>query len=96
MHKQHNYYVYILTNSNHSVLYTGVTNDMARRIFEHKNDPLENSFCYQYNVHKLIYYEYYSDIETAIQREKFIKGKSRKYKEELIYSINPYWMELNL
>ena len=88
------YYVYILTNTNHTVLYTGVTNDLIRRMYEHKNHLDKGSFTAQYNVEKLVYYEIASDIEAAIAREKQIKGWSRKRKNKQIDSRNPNWIDL--
>ena len=84
------YCVYILTNIHKTVLYTGVTNDLARRIQEHK-DGVVKGFTQKYNCHILVYYEETDDINAAIGREKQIKGGSRSTKEKLIYSINPDW-----
>jgi len=89
------YYVYILTNKGHSVLYIGVTNNLERRIFEHKNH-LISGFTDRYNVEKLVYYEICSDIKVAIEREKELKGWTRKRKEHLIDSKNPQWNDLSL
>ncbi|MCR9084680.1 MAG: GIY-YIG nuclease family protein, partial [Cyclobacteriaceae bacterium] len=86
--------VYIMTNSNHTVLYTGVTNDLQRRVYEHKNRLNKNSFTSKYNINKLVYFEGYHSIEEAINREKQIKGGNRKKKENLINSKNPEWKEL--
>ncbi len=91
--KIHTYYVYILTNKNNTVLYTGVTNDIARRCHEHKN-KLVKGFTEIYNVDKLIYFELFDFIDLAINREKQIKGYSRKKKDALINKINPVWMDL--
>jgi putative endonuclease len=88
-----NAYVYILTNKNNSVLYTGVTNDLTRRVWEHKNS-LGSSFTKRYNLDKLIYFEYFDRMDTAIAREKQIKGGSRKRKVELIERDNPEWLDL--
>jgi putative endonuclease len=88
-----NAYVYILTNKNNSVLYVGVTNDLVRRVWEHKNGAV-SSFTKKYNVHQLVYYEYYDRMDTAIAREKQIKGGSRKKKMELIECMNPDWLDL--
>ena len=88
------YYVYILTNAHKSVLYTGVTNDLVRRVYEHKNHLDRGSFTAQYNVEKLVYYEITSDIEVAIEREKQIKGWNRKRKNKLVESKNPNWDDL--
>ena len=81
------YYVYILSNKNNKVLYIGVTNNIIRRIYEHKNKLVEG-FTKKYNVHKLVYYEIYENIEEAIKREKELKGWRRSKKEELINSKN--------
>lgn len=87
------YYVYIMTNAHNIVLYTGVTNDLARRVYEHKNG-LGSTFSKKYNVHKLVYYEQGNDIHTTIAREKQIKGGSRKKKIDLINKMNPEWKDL--
>lgn len=87
------YYVYILTNMNHTVLYIGVTNDLSRRIAEHKAGAHEG-FTKQYNVHKLVHFEDYSDIKAAIAREKQLKAGSRAKKLALINQNNPAWEEL--
>ena len=88
-----NYYVYILTNKSNKVLYTGVTNNLSRRIYEHKN-KLVPGFTVKYNVSKLVYHEAYDDIRDAIQREKNIKKWYRKWKVELINKFNPQWKDL--
>ena len=88
-----NYYVYILTNQSNKVMYVGVTNNLARRVYEHKNKLVEG-FTSKYNVNKLIYFEETKDIEAAIQREKQIKGWKRSRKNELVETINPEWKEL--
>ena len=87
------YYVYIITNKTNHVLYTGVTSNLQRRIFEHKN-KLVDGFSKTYNVNKLVYYEQSISIESAIKREKEIKGKKREYKINLINSFNPNWDDL--
>ena len=89
-----NYYVYILSNTHNTVLYTGVTNDLIRRVYEHKNHFDKSSFTAQYNVGKLVYYEMTENPEAAIQREKQIKGWNRKRKEKLIENKNPQWEDL--
>lgn len=83
------YYVYILSNLGGTVLYTGVTNDLLRRIYEHKNKMI-NGFTEKYNVNKLVYYEQTISIESAILREKQIKAGSRLKKLELIDNMNPH------
>ncbi len=87
-----NYYVYITTNPGKSVLYTGITNDLIRRLQEHYNNKGKtNSFVGKYYCYKLIYYEYHTDISQAIRREKEIKNMSRGHKKDLISSKNPQW-----
>ena len=88
------YYVYIMTNKNNNVLYTGVTNDLERRVYEHKNKMIKG-FTYKYNINKLVYFEETSDVESAIVREKQIKSGSRKNKIELVNSINDKWNDLS-
>lgn len=90
---EHQYYVYLLTNKNNKVIYTGVTNDLKRRVYEHKEKFIDG-FTKKYNVNKLVYYEFTSDINSAIQREKQIKAGSRQKKIDLINSINPEWKDL--
>ena len=87
------YYVYIMTNKNNSVLYTGVTNDLKRRVYEHR-EKLVEGFTRRYNVTKLVCFETCGDIEVAIAREKQIKGWSRRRKVELINSMNEDWRDL--
>ena len=93
MEKIYIYYVYILTTIHNSVLYTGVTNDISRRCFEHKQGNIAG-FNQKYNVHKLVYYEVFDLVEMAIAREKQIKGYSREKKNDLINHFNPSWSEL--
>jgi len=90
---QKEYYVYIMTNHKNMVLYTGVTNDLIRRVYEHKNKLVE-SFTKKYNLTRLVYYEVCGDIEGAIAREKQIKGGSRQDKVRLIDSMNRDWHDL--
>ena len=87
------FYVYILTNQRNTVLYTGVTNDLVRRVYEHQN-KLAAGFTKKYNVDKLVYYECLADPYEAISREKQIKGGSRHRKIELIREFNPEWRDL--
>ncbi len=92
----YDYYVYILTNKNKTVLYTGVTNSLRNRLYYHNNPkPNTKAFSNRYNVHYLVYYEHYNLILGAIAREKQIKGLSRKKKEALIDTFNPSWAFLN-
>ena len=88
------YYVYILTNKSHTVLYTGVTNDLVKRVYEHKNNADPNSFTAKYSVHKLVYFEVLPTIEQAIAREKQIKHYKRDWKNELVDLMNPNWEDL--
>jgi putative endonuclease len=87
------YFVYIMTTLTNTALYTGVTNDLHRRVLEHRSCT-GSSFASRYKLYKLVYYEAGSNIEVAIGREKQIKGGSRKKKIELINSINPSWDDL--
>ncbi len=86
-------YVYIMTNQNNVPIYTGVTNDLIRRIYEHKNH-LSGGFTAKYNIDKLVYYEIYEDEITAIQREKNLKHYKREWKIALIDKFNPQWSDL--
>ncbi|MBO4726994.1 MAG: GIY-YIG nuclease family protein [Spirochaetaceae bacterium] len=86
-------YIYILFNKPNGTLYTGVTSDLAKRVWEHKN-KLTGGFTAKYNVDKLGYYEEFTDIKDAIVREKQIKGGSRKKKLDLIMNNNPDWVDL--
>ena len=86
-------YVYILFNKRNGTLYTGVTSNLVKRIYEHKN-KLIKGFSSKYGVDKLGYYEVHSSITFAIEREKQIKGGSRKRKLELIENMNPNWIDL--
>ncbi len=87
------YYVYILTNQNHTVLYIGVTNDLTRRVAEHKAG-IHEGFTKKYQVDKLVYFEESPSIMQAIEREKQLKAGSRAKKLALINESNPYWNEL--
>ena len=89
-----NFYTYIITNERKTTLYVGVTNNIARRMYEHKHG-INDGFSKRYNLHILVYVEQYPDAETAIAREKYLKGKSRKKKEELIDFQNPKWEDLS-
>lgn len=86
--------VYIMTNKNHTTLYTGVTSDLKKRVYEHKNKIHPHSFTAKYQLNKLVYYEGFQSIEEAISREKQIKGGSRKKKIDLINSMNNDWNDL--
>ena len=89
------YFVYILSNNFNNVLYIGVTNDLQRRVYEHKNKLVEG-FTEKYNVDKLVYYEATESIETAILREKQLKKWRREKKITLIEHINPKWLDLSV
>ena len=88
----HNYYVYMTTNPNRTVLYTGVTNDLRRRLQEHFNQcGKKRTFAGRYYCYRLVYFEWYQDIKQAITREKQIKGWTRDKKNALIEKVNPQW-----
>ena len=87
------YYVYIMTNEQ-KTLYTGVTNDLERRVYEHKNKLVEG-FTRKYNITRLVYYERTADVQAAIEREKQIKGWLRRKKVALLESMNPAWVDLS-
>lgn len=91
----YNFYVYIITNMTKTVLYTGMTNNLRRRLREHKSKKKPKSFTAQYNVEYLVYYEHFGWAQQAIAREKEIKSLSRKSKLELIKDFNPYFDFLN-
>ena len=86
--------VYIMTNVHHTVLYTGVTSNIGGRIMQHKAGVHSSSFTKKYNIDKLVYYELTNDIQSAIAREKQIKGWKRSKKIKLIESANPEWVDL--
>ena len=87
------YYVYLLTNQNNKVLYVGVTNDLCRRLYEHKNEIMDG-FTKRYHLHKLVYYEEYSSPNEAIEREKQLKRWVRAKKNWLVERENPKWVDL--
>lgn len=89
------YFVYITTNKKDGVLYTGNTNNLQRRVWEHKNKVYPNSFTARYNVDKLVYYEVCGDVFSMIDREKQIKNLVRRKKIELIEKDNPTWKDLS-
>ena len=89
-----NYYVYILSNLTGTTIYIGITNDLIRRMYEHRYKLDPDSFTAKYDIHKLVYYEYTSDVRAAIEREKQLKGWNRKRKNKLVESKNPYWEDL--
>jgi putative endonuclease len=88
------YYVYIISNWTSSVIYIGVTNDLIRRMYEHKN-KLVNGFSKKYNLTKLVYYEQTTDVRSAIEREKQLKTWRREKKNALIAGFNPQWLDLS-
>lgn len=90
---EYRYYVYIMTNTYNTALYVGVTNNLCRRVYEHK-EGLIDGFTKKYRVHKLVYYEVYNDVNSAIGREKNLKGKTRQKKIDLINSNNSNWIDL--
>ncbi|EMR02645.1 GIY-YIG nuclease family protein [Cesiribacter andamanensis] len=89
------YYVYLLSNKSGSVLYVGVTNDLQRRVLEHKSGYNPGSFTSRYKVHKLVWWEELPSPEEAIAREKQLKGGSRARKVQLIQAHNPQWLDLS-
>ena len=88
------YYVYILSNNMNTPVYTGITRDLVRRVYEHKHNLIPDSFTAKYGIHKLVYFESTSDVKAAIEREKQIKGWNRKRKNKLVESKNPSWADL--
>jgi len=91
--KNKKYYVYIITNKKRSTLYIGVTNNLKRRIYEHKNE-LVDGFSKRHHLHKLVFYETFNSINNAIQMEKKMKKWDREWKIELIEDLNPDWNDL--
>ncbi len=94
-HPMNDYYVYIMTNTTNTTLYVGVTNNLQRRVYEHKNELIEG-FTQKYHLHKLVFFEMTGSIDAAITREKQLKNWRRQKKEELINSINPEWADLSI
>ena len=94
MNEQGMYYVYILTNWNNKVMYVGMTNDLQKRIYQHKNKSIEG-FTKKYNVNKLVFFESTENVLSAISREKQLKGWLRKKKNKLVESVNPEWSDLS-
>ena len=94
MPREHHYYVYLLTNWNNKVMYVGVTNDLERRVSEHKNKLVEG-FTEKYNVFKLVYFEETSDVMSALEREKEIKKWRREKKDALVLKDNAEWKDLS-
>ncbi len=89
------YYVYLLTNWNNRVMYVGVTSNLERRVYEHKNKLVEG-FTKKYNVGKVVYFETTNDVMAAIEREKQIKKWRREKKNQLVIGMNPEWKDLSL
>ena len=89
-----NYYVYILANATNTTIYTGVTNDLIRRVYEHKQNMDPKSFTAKYKVDRLVYFEETSSSRAAIEREKQLKGWSRAKKNALVNGMNPDWEDL--
>ena len=89
-----NYYVYVLTNKSNRVMYIGVTNNLERRLYEHKQELIEG-FTKRYHVNKLVYFETTTDVRSAIEREKQLKGWRRARKNELVETMNPEWRDLS-
>ena len=89
------FYVYILANWNYKVMYVGITSDLTKRLYEHKN-KLIDGFTKKYNVFKLVYFETVEDVRSAIAREKEIKGWRRDKKDRLVSENNPEWADLSL
>jgi len=87
------YYIYIMSSKKNGTIYIGITSDLIKRVYEHKND-LTEGFTKKYQVHNLVYYEIVQDIESAIKREKQLKKWDRKWKLELIEKNNPEWNDL--
>ncbi|MGB5157796.1 MAG: GIY-YIG nuclease family protein [Desulfobacterales bacterium] len=91
---EHRYYVYLLTNKNDKVMYVGVTNNLERRVHEHKTKMVPG-FTEKYNVNKLVYFEGTNDVLAAIAREKEIKKWRREKKDNLVVAVNPEWKDLS-
>ena len=90
------YYVYILASATNYSVYIGVTNDLIRRVYEHRHEADPNSFTAQYQIHKLVYFEQTTDVRAALEREKQLKGWRRSKKNALIETMNPQWKDLYL
>jgi putative endonuclease len=86
-------YVYILTNKHHTVMYVGMTTDLRTRLWEHQQKINPGSFTARYNVFKPVFYQGFTTVEEAIERERFIKGKVRRWKNDLVESKNPQWKD---
>lgn len=86
--------VYIMTNAFNNIYYTGVTSDLRHRIWQHKNDVYQGSFTSKYKCYKLVYFQFFPNIEEAIAEEKRIKGGGRQQKKDLVNNLNPTWVDL--
>jgi putative endonuclease len=93
--KAHQYWVYMVTNKGNTVLYTGMTNDVQRRLFEHRTGVDPDSFAWRYQCWKLVYMEVHTDVKRAIAREKRLKNWKRCWKNELVQEQNPHWSDLS-
>jgi putative endonuclease len=93
--RDYNFYVYMMTNKDNNVLYTGVTSNLQQRLYQHKH-KLIKGFTSKYNVDKLVYYEHGTDVNGAISREKQIKSWNRKRKNNLVETMNPEWKDLGI
>ena len=91
--REYNFFVYIMTNKNNNVFYIGMCNNLVRRVNEHKN-KINDGFTKKYNINKLVYFEYFDNVEAAIGREKQLKGWKRDKKIKLISEKNPEWKDL--
>ena len=89
-----NYYVYILSSNTNVTIYTGITNDLIRRVYEHRNEADPKSFTAKYKAHKLVYFEQTTDVRAALEREKQIKSWKRARKNALVETMNPHWRDL--
>jgi len=94
MAREHQYYIYMVSNRRHNVLYVGVTNSLERRIWQHKSKTIPG-FTKKYNCDQLVYFELYEHIDAAIAREKQLKGWIRAKKDALIAKMNPEWQDLS-
>ena len=94
VHMMKEYYVYFLTNWNNKVMYIGVTGNLRRRIYEHKNE-LVDGFTKRYHIHKLVYFEQTSDVNAALEREKQLKKWTRAKKNRLVETVNPEWNDIS-
>lgn len=95
MQKYHQYFIYLLTNWNNKLMYVGMTNNLERRIYEHRN-KLVDGYTKKYNIYKLVYFEETSDVMAAISREKEVKKWRREKKNDLVNAVNPGWKDLSV